>query len=61
MTMAKNLYSANSTLSLWAGILGQQKGNALFLPDPFFRDENFDILKALSPNGAKLLKSDFIN
>lgn len=61
MTMAKNLYSANSTLSLWAGILGQQKGNTLFLPDPFFRDENFDSSKALSPNGAKLLKSDFIN
>ena len=61
MTMAKNLYSANSTLSLWAGIFGQQKGNTLFLPDPFFRDGNFDCSKALSPKGAKLLKSDFIN
>jgi hypothetical protein len=61
MTMAKNLYSANSTLSLWAGILGQQKGHTLLLPDPFFRDENFGSSEALSPNGARLLKSYFID
>lgn len=61
MAGAKNLYSANSTLSLWAGILVTQNGNSLYVPKPFFRDTNFDSSNSLSPSRANRLNSDFTN
>jgi len=59
MVNSKNLYAANSTLSLWASFLRSQKNKPSFVPNPIFRDPNFDTNRRLNISGVKKIPSQF--
>ena len=59
MSMARHLYCANSTLSLWASLLVLEKLNEAYLPRPFFRDVTFDKKEALHLSRAHSVQSEF--
>ena len=59
MARSSTLFSANSTLSWWGGLIASRGGARVFLPSPFFRD--IDGLKdtSFAIEGAILLPSSF--
>lgn len=59
MSKARNLYCANSTLSLWASFLVLALGGSVYCPYPFFRDAEMESAAAFRPKGAYLLPSSF--
>ena len=59
MSKARNLYCANSTLSLWASFLVLTRGGNVYCPYPFFRDAEMESAAAFRPKGAYLLPSSF--
>lgn len=61
MSVARHLYCANSTLSLWASLLVLEKHNEAHLPRPFFRDATFDKEEALNLSRANSIQSVFLN
>ena len=60
MANASSLYTANSSLSWWGGVLAQYQGAKVFIPDPYFRNFTPNPGNALSFPGFQKLPSDFI-
>jgi len=61
MVDSTNLFAANSTLSLWASFLKLNKKGLAYVPNPIFRDRNFDANGSLSLPGVHQLLSQFQN
>ena len=61
MSLARHLYCANSTFSLWASLLVLEKHNEAYLPRPFFRDTTFDKEEALNLSRANSIQSVFLD
>ena len=59
MVGSRNLYAANSTLSLWASFLRSSQHVVSFVPNPIFRDPNFDHFGSLSVGETNLLSAKF--
>lgn len=59
MAMAESLVLANSTLSWWGGFLASNRGNSVFSPTPFYKDDlhNND---ALQYKKFTKVKSEFL-
>lgn len=59
MVDSRNLYAANSTLSLWASFLRSSQHVVSFVPNPIFRDPDFDHFGSLSVGETNLLSAKF--
>lgn len=60
MARSSTLFTANSTLSWWGGLLAQSKGAEVHIPNPFFRNFYPDPTLSFAYPGFNLLKSHFI-
>lgn len=61
MARASSLYAANSTLSWWGGLLAQQKGAQVYIPEPFFRKFDPNPGLAFAFPGFELMESHFLS
>lgn len=61
MAHASWLFAANSTLSWWGGLLAQQRGAHVYLPEPFFRKFDPNPGFAFALPGFKLMESHFLS
>lgn len=59
MLNSRNLFAANSTLSLWASFLRSSQDLKSFVPNPIFRDPNFDCFDSLKVPGTYELSAKF--
>jgi len=61
MAHASSLYAANSTLAWWGGILAQDRGAEVYIPNPFFLNVNPKPGNAFEFPGFKTLQSRFMD
>jgi hypothetical protein len=60
MARSSTLFTANSTLSWWGGLLAHSRGAEVHIPDPFFRNFHPDPALSFAHPGFNLLKSQFM-
>lgn len=61
MAHASSLFAANSTLSWWGGLLAQQRGAHVYIPEPFFRKFDPNPGLAFAFSGFELMESHFLS
>jgi hypothetical protein len=60
MSRSSKLFTANSTLSWWGGLLAQSNGGSVYIPEPFFRNVIPSPGDAFQFPGFKYLPSSFL-
>ena len=60
MSHSSKLFTANSTLSWWGGVLAQSQGSEVYIPHPFFRNFDPQPLMSFSYKGFLRMDSDFM-
>jgi hypothetical protein len=60
MSNAKNLISANSTLSWWGAFIASDKGGKSYLPTPWFKNWHEDVDDAFYFPGCNIVLSNFL-
>lgn len=60
MARASSLYTANSTVSWWAGLLAQSRQAKVYIPEPFFRDFSPNPNATYSYPGFKAIRANFL-
>ena len=60
MARSQTLYTANSTLSWWGGLLAQTRGAEVHIPNPFFRNFHPNPALSFAYPGFNLLESHFM-
>jgi hypothetical protein len=58
---SSTLFTANSTLSWWGGVLAQSYGSTVYIPEPFFRNMNPAPGSAFNYPGFNRLPSSFLS